>query len=163
MVITGHGSIDDPEGDVIYKHLIEKLNKIRAINSQDAQWVDDVIMVRLDPSDQMLNAILSCAMAAFQLSLREGFEVKVSEALLKGIPVVAYNSGGIALQIEEKKDGYLIKRGDVTAVANAMYTLATNSQKLKKLKHGAKNKQREWILTPSNILQWNYILLENSP
>ena len=119
-----------------------------------------MIVVRLGSSDQMLNAILNGATVAFQLSLREGFEVKVSEALLKGIPVVAYNSGGIALQIDEKKDGYLIERGDIAEVCNAMYTLITNPQQLRELKYNAKNKLREWILSPFNVLQWNYILLE---
>ena len=108
-----------------------------------------MIVVRLGSSDQMLNAILNGATVAFQLSLREGFEVKVSEALLKGIPVVAYNSGGIALQIDEKKDGYLIERGDIAEVCNAMYTLITNPQQLRELKYNAKN---------SNLLYTNYYL-----
>jgi glycosyltransferase involved in cell wall biosynthesis len=159
LVITGHGSIDDPEGDTIYKEVIEKLNKIRDLNDKNSQWVNDVIVVRLGPSDQMLNTILTGAAVAFQLSIREGFEVKISEALLKGIPVVAYNSGGISLQIEDGKDGYLVETGDLTAVCNTMYKLVTDPKHLKELKDTAKNKRREWILSPSNVLQWNKILL----
>jgi alpha,alpha-trehalose phosphorylase (configuration-retaining) len=49
---------------------------------------------------------------ALQLSTRESFEVKVSEALRKGILVVATKAGGIPLQIEHGKSGYLIEPGD---------------------------------------------------
>jgi len=53
-----------------------------------------------------------------------------------------------------------VERGDLTAVCDAMYKLVTDPEHLKKLKDNAKNKQREWILSHSNVLQWNKILLE---
>ena len=40
----------------------------------------DVSVMRLGPIDQELNALMSEAKVACQLSTREGFEVKVSEA-----------------------------------------------------------------------------------
>jgi hypothetical protein len=41
---------------------------------------EDISVMRLGPIDQSLNALLSQARVALQLSTSEGFEVKVSEA-----------------------------------------------------------------------------------
>ena len=49
---------------------------------------------------------------ALQLSTREGVEVKVSEALHSGKPVIALRMGGIPLQIVDGKSGYLCEPGD---------------------------------------------------
>jgi trehalose synthase len=50
-----------------------------------------------------------------QKSLREGFGLVVSEALWKGRPVVAGNVGGIPLQIEDRKTGFLVNTPDECA------------------------------------------------
>lgn len=157
LVITGHGSIDDPEGTFIYRSIMTLLDGLKKTEYSD--YVDDIIVVRLGPSDQMLNAILASAMCAFQMSHREGFEVKVSEALLKGVPVVAYASGGIPLQIRDGVDGHLLERRDVSAVTNIMHRLATDKDHLRYLQTHARNDNREWVLTPSNVLRWNQIML----
>lgn len=77
LVICGHGSIDDPDGSMIYDQTMD------AIHTHHPDLADDIIVIRLGPSDQMLNAIMSLCTVALQLSTREGFEVKVSEALHK--------------------------------------------------------------------------------
>ena len=43
-----------------------------------------------------------------QKSLREGFGLSVTEALWKGTPVIGGNCGGIRIQIEYGKNGYLV-------------------------------------------------------
>ena len=160
LVITGHGSIDDPEASFIHRNIMHQLQEACDANDgKRAEFVEDIIVVRLGPSDQMLNAVLAGATCAFQLSLREGFEVKVSEALIKGVPVIAYASGGIPLQIRDNDDGHLLETGDIDAVAKMMKRLYTDKDHLKLLQNGAQKNNREWILTPSNCLQWNKIML----
>lgn len=159
LVITGHGSIDDPEGSVVYRMVMKLLeNKKR----EDAAIVENIVVVRLGPSDQLLNAILQGATCAFQLSHREGFEIKVSEALLKGVPVVAYRTGGISLQIRDEIDGHLLPAGDVDAVAETMKKLYCDKQHLSNLKRNAAFDNREWILTPSNVIHWNRLMLRKN-
>ena len=162
LVITGHGSIDDPEGRVIHSEIIERMHGMMANEAIPDDFVRDIIVVRLGPSDQMLNAMLSGAVGAFQLSLREGFEVKVSEALLKGIPVIAYETGGIPLQIRDNVDGHLVPTGDICGVADKMRLLTLDKKHHARLKQHAQEDNREWILTPSNVLQWNYIMLNGN-
>lgn len=47
-----------------------------------------------------------------QLSTKEGFEVKVTEAVRKRIPVIASKAGGIPLQIREGINGWLHEPSD---------------------------------------------------
>jgi glycosyltransferase involved in cell wall biosynthesis len=159
LVITGHGSIDDPEGSVIYEEISRLLTEM-SDSSDDyiADIAKDVIHVRLGPSDQMLNALLSCSLVAFQLSHREGFEVKITEALLKGVPVVAYRAGGIPLQIQHEVDGLLLTVGDITGVAQAMYKLTNDVHYRARICENATSLTqefaREWLMTPMNVLHW---------
>ena len=74
LIIMGHGSIDDPDGTVIY----EKLHDIVATKEYELVQ-GDVSIVRAPPSDSILGCILQGAWVATQLSTREGFEVKVTE------------------------------------------------------------------------------------
>ncbi|KAG0635576.1 hypothetical protein HOY80DRAFT_1093033 [Tuber brumale] len=77
----------------------------------------------------MLHAMITTAKIVVQLSLREGFEVKVSEALHHGKPVVATRAGGIHLQIEDGKSGFLVEHAkasvsdEVGTVGNAAFWL----------------------------------------
>ena len=99
LLICGHGSVDDPDGGHIYDEIIEYLEtKVPHIRHL-------ICAMRVRPSDQVLNAILSKATIALQLSTSEGFEVKVSEAIHKGKPVIATRAGGIPLQVTHGKNG----------------------------------------------------------
>jgi alpha,alpha-trehalose phosphorylase (configuration-retaining) len=62
--------------------------------------------------ESILNALMANAKIALQLSTREGVEVKVSEAIHAGIPIVASRTGGIPLQIEDGKSGYIVDAGN---------------------------------------------------
>ncbi|EUC56818.1 trehalose synthase [clock-controlled protein-9] protein, putative, partial [Rhizoctonia solani AG-3 Rhs1AP] len=113
--------------------------------------------MRIGPSDQILNALLSNATVVLQLSLREGFEVKVSEALHHGKPVIATRAGGIPLQIQHGKSGYLVDVGDTTAVANHLYDLWTNRELYTQMSEFAKNNVSDEVGTLGNALSWLYL------
>lgn len=151
LVICGHSSIDDPDGSMIYDQTMS------LIHDQFSQYQDDIIVVRLGPSDQLLNAILSMSMVALQLSTREGFEVKVSEALHKGKPVIATQAGGIPLQIEHGKSGYLVPRGDHDAVAKHLHDLFTDERLYEEMSSYAKHHVSDEVHTVGNALSWLYL------
>jgi glycosyltransferase involved in cell wall biosynthesis len=69
---------------------------------------------------------MSNAKVVLQLSSREGFEVKVSEAIHKGKPIIATKAGGIPLQVQHGKNGFLVDVGDSSAVAKHLYDLWTD-------------------------------------
>ena len=52
-----------------------------------------------------------------------GFEIKVTEAIIKGTPVIAYAAGGIPHQIKHGVTGFLVKTGDIDKVADYLFQL----------------------------------------
>lgn len=75
LIIMGHGSVDDPDGTMIYEQIHDTLS-----TDEYSLVKGDVAVVRAPPSDSILGCILQGAWVATQLSTREGFEVKVTEA-----------------------------------------------------------------------------------
>lgn len=155
LVICGHGSVDDPDGTVIFEQTqaIIQSKKFSLIAS-------DIIAVRLPASDQLLNMIMRGAYVALQLSHREGFEVKVTEALEKGIPVIAYEAGGIPLQIKRNENGFLIPIGDTEGVANKLLELFRNPDLREKMSQAAKTGVTEEYFTVWNAMSWLHMILE---
>ncbi|KIW70024.1 hypothetical protein PV04_02335 [Phialophora macrospora] len=152
LVICGHGSIDDPDATIIYDQTMALILK------SYPDLVDDIVVVRLGPSDQILNAILSLCTVAFQLSTREGFEVKVSEALHKGKPIIATIAGGIPLQVEDGKSGYLVSRGDHESVAKHLYDLVTDKDLYNRMSEYARTHVSDEVHTVGNALSWMYMV-----
>lgn len=118
---------------------------------------DYISVIRLGPSDQMLNALLSKAKIALQLSTREGFEVKVSEAIHKGKPVIASRAGGIPLQVQDGKNGFLVDVGDTEAVAKCLYDLWTDEELYNRMSEAALHTVSDEVTTVGNALSWLYL------
>ncbi|WWC91987.1 uncharacterized protein L201_006941 [Kwoniella dendrophila CBS 6074] len=118
LIIMGHGSVDDPDGTWIYEKLHDTLG-----TSEYSLVKDDVAIVRAPPSDSILGCILQGAWVATQLSTREGFEVKVTEAVNKRVPIIASDAGGIPLQVKHGKNGWIVPTGDREAVANLLFDI----------------------------------------
>lgn len=123
LVIAGNASIDDPDGIPIYQLISEMLS-----TASYREIASDVKVMRVPHFDQLLNTLLRECVVALQLSHKEGFEVKVSEALMKGKPIIATRTGGIPLQIRDNKSGFLVNVGDTNAVAKHLFQLLTNKK-----------------------------------
>nr|AOR51716.1 trehalose synthase [Phaffia rhodozyma] len=118
LIICGHGSVDDPDGEIIFEEIHETLS------SKEYQFIkDDVSVVRVPPCDRTLGAILQGAWCATQLSTKEGFEVKVTEAIHKRVPIIASKAGGIPLQVKDGVNGWLVDPGDSEAVSERLLEL----------------------------------------
>jgi hypothetical protein len=113
--------------------------------------------MRVPPSDQMLDALMGSAKIALQLSLREGFEVKVSEALHAGKPIVASNTGGIPLQIQHGKSGFLTEAGDNETVAKHLFDLYTDDKLYKQMSDFARKNVSDEVGTVGNAAAWMYL------
>ncbi len=149
LVIAGNGATDDPESVPIYQEVIRHINADAFKNIKD-----DIKVARLPHNDQLLNVLLGGAKIALQLSHREGFEIKVTEALMKGIPVIAYKTGGIPLQILDGKTGYLIQKGKTKEVAEKIDLLLSDKNLYKKLSLNAKNNINDDFLTINSLYHW---------
>lgn len=143
LVLIGHGSVDDPEGRTVYS---ETLEYIKQTGSKH------IIAIQVPPSDQILNCILSNAKICLQLSVSEGFEIKVTESILKCVPVFVYDSGGLPLQVADGITGYVIPQGDTTTVANHLeHVLETMEFRFIMRNH---IKYSKLLTTPFQIMAW---------
>ncbi|RDI86551.1 Repressible alkaline phosphatase [Venturia inaequalis] len=151
LVIAGHGAIDDPDATLIYNQTLSQ------ITAKYSDLKDDIVLLRLGPTDQLLNVLLSNAKIALQLFTREGFEVKVSEALHKGIPVIATNAGGIPLQVIPTKSGFIVEPGDYKAVAGHIHTLFSDTHLYNSMSSFAASHVSPEVGTVGNALCWMYL------
>ena len=99
LALIGFMADDDPQGWEIY-------NSVRA----EAEGDPDIhILTNLNGvGAHEVNAFQRVADVVIQKSVREGFGLVVSEAVWKGTPVVAGNTGGIPLQIQNGTGGVLV-------------------------------------------------------
>ncbi|KAF1933785.1 glycosyltransferase family 4 protein [Didymella exigua CBS 183.55] len=151
LVIAGHGAIDDPDATIIFDQT-EK-----ALNDKYADIKGDIVVMRVGPTDQILNILMSNARVALQLSTREGFEVKVSEALHHGVPIIATRRGGIPLQVEHGKSGFLVDVGEHDSVANYLNHLFTDEDAYVAMANYAANHVSDEVSTVGNALSWLYL------
>jgi trehalose synthase len=98
LLIAGMAA-DDPEGWTYF----EKTAR-HAGDDEDVHLLTDFKGVK----DLEVNAFQRASHVMLQMSTREGFGLSVTEALWKGIPVVARDVGGIPLQVVNGTDGFLI-------------------------------------------------------
>jgi len=105
----------------------------------------------------VLNALLANSKIALQLSTREGFEVKVSEALHARKPVIASRTGGIPLQVQHGKSGYLCEVGDNDRVAGHLYDLYTDEKLYQAVSSFARKNVSDEVSTVGNSAAWLYL------
>jgi trehalose synthase len=99
LALVGSMALDDPEGWRVY----------RTIQQEVAADPDIHVFTNLTGVGNVeVNAFQRLADVVVQKSIREGFGLVVSEALWKGTPVVAGRAGGIPLQLEDGRSGYLV-------------------------------------------------------
>ncbi|KAK4689437.1 hypothetical protein P7C73_g671, partial [Tremellales sp. Uapishka_1] len=117
LIIMGHGSVDDPDGTTLATKEYELVK-------------NDVSIVRAPPSDSILGCILQGSWVATQLSTREGFEVKVTEAINHRVPIIASDAGGIPLQVKEGVNGWVVPSGNSSAVASLLLDIHAGKTKV---------------------------------
>lgn len=153
LVLAGHGSIDDPDGAPLF-HLT--LDTIRS--SRFSGLTNDIKVALLPHIDQVLNMLLRESYAVLQLSHQDGFEVKVTEALMKGKPVIAYKTGGIQLQILNGSNGLLVSPvGNVEGVSKSLHNLFDHTRLYSSYCRSATSHYRKDVDTVHNAINWLYL------
>ena len=96
-----------------------------------------------------VNAFQSGSDVVVQKSTREGFGLVVSEAMWKGTPVVGSRVGGIAHQIEDGQNGYLVSSDE--ECADRTVDLLQNPQARRQMGRRARDTVREHFLAPRHL------------
>jgi len=137
LVICGSMAADDPEGQQVF----EKIKK-RANNHIKK---GDVLLITSE-NNILVNALQRTSAVVVQKSTKEGFGLSVTEALWKGKPVVASDTGGIAHQITDGENGYLLGPDDNQGFADIILDLIDNPKRGIEVGKAAKESVRQKFL-----------------
>jgi len=153
LVLCGNMATDDPEGLMIFQE----------IQQQAKQLIDsgDVILLTVENSI-LVNALQRSAALIIQKSLREGFGLTVTEGLWKEKPVVASDVGGISLQIEDQKSGFLLEPDDNDGFADRIIEILKNPALAKELGQKGKETVKEKFLTTRILMDYLDLMNELS-
>jgi trehalose synthase len=139
LLLLGSDAEDDPEGQAVYD----------AVKQRQAQSpVADDITVIMENNAELVNAAQRGSDIVVQKSIREGFGLTVSEAMLKGTPVVASNVGGITEQIQHGENGFLHDPHDHDSFANTILNVLDDEEMQEVIGRNAKQTvQQRFLLT----------------
>ncbi|KAI2622270.1 glycosyltransferase family 4 protein [Xylaria nigripes] len=151
LVLAGNSSIDDPDAGMVFNEALSQ------VEQKSPELLTDITIMRLQANDQLLNTLIAHAHVVLQLSTREGFEVKVSEALHAGRPVIATRAGGIPIQVKEDENAFLVEPGDFRSVARHLLDLSTDHELWKRMSQAAETGVSDEVGTIGNALCWYYL------
>jgi trehalose synthase len=147
LVLVGSMAHDDPEG----WHYLEQTEERRA-SDPDVHVLTNLQGV----GDTAVNAFQRDSDVVIQKSIREGFGLTVSEAMWKEKPVIAGNAGGLRLQVEEGKTGYLVD--SVEQCAERLLELLQNPGLRDKMGAAGKARVRDRVLTVREVTEYLELL-----
>lgn len=73
------------------------------------------------------------------------------------IPIIATQAGGIPLQVQHDKNGFLVEPGDYLSVASHMHTLITDNALYDRMSSYARESVSDEVSTVGNALSWLYL------
>lgn len=127
FVVLGNGSVDDPSGDMMLEEIMDLRGLTKELDpAKYGNITEDLKVIRVPHNDVAINALLKGAKVALQPSIAEGFESRVTDAILQGVPVIGSDRGGIPLQIIDGESGYIIDPDDTEQWANRITELLTD-------------------------------------
>ena len=130
-------AIDDPEAFDVLDKVVEY-----AKGDSDIHLYSDPKIV----NQPEVGAVQKGAKVIMQKSLREGFGLTVTEAMWKGTPVIGGNCGGIRIQIDHGRTGYLVDT--VEECATAMLEILNNPDQAKAMgKLGREHVRQNFLIT----------------
>jgi len=149
LVLCGSMASDDPEGLEIYEDI---KNKAEDLNG-------DVFMTTVE-SNTLVNSIQSIADVIIQFSSKEGFGLTITEAMFKRTPVIATKVGGIVLQIEDGKNGFLVEPTDVDGCADRVIEVLKNKKLSRELGDNARKSVTDKFLMTRLLSNYMDLIIE---
>lgn len=140
LVMAGSMANDDPEGWGYYQRTIEHAGG------------DPDIHLLCNLTDIEIGILQQAADVVIQKSIREGFGLTVAEAMWKGRPVVAGNVGGIPLQIDHGKTGFLAD--NTQEYVNFVFYLLRHPEVACEVGHQAREYVRQHLLITRNLADY---------
>lgn len=142
LVLCGSAAADDPEGAKVLERVRRKGRKLEEEGR--------LIIINME-NELLVNVLQRSSAVVVQKSIMEGFGLTVTEALWKETPVVASKVGGIPLQIEDGKTGFLLDPRDTEGFAEKIVLLLKDPELGRKMGEEGKEHVRKQYLLPRLI------------
>ncbi len=97
---------------------------------------------------------LHAADGGLYASEKESFGMAVLETMSFGNPVVATRVGGFAEVVQDKKTGFLVKLGDVDAMAGAIRVLADDPERARRMGAAARERAEQEFSSQKSVEQY---------
>lgn len=143
LLLAGSLAHDDPEGMRLYEELVRDRD-----DDRDLFILSNVQQV----GNTTINAFQRAADVVIQKSIREGFGLTVSEAAWKSKPIIGGRAGGITLQVEHGRTGYLVD--SVEECAERTLELLENPGTARQMGEAGRELVREHFLTTRELGDW---------
>ncbi|MGE5588552.1 MAG: glycosyltransferase [Clostridia bacterium] len=143
LALVGSMAADDPEGAAYYRMSLE-----HAAGDPDVHVLSNLNGI----GNADVNAFQTAADVVVQKSIREGFGLTVSEGLWKARPVVAGDVGGIPLQVENGKSGFLVS--SVEECAERVLYLLTHPDESREMGLTGKEHVRRRFLSTRHLVDY---------
>jgi trehalose synthase len=143
LLLAGSLANDDPEGMRLYEELLHDRD-----DDRDLFILSNVQQV----GNTTINAFQRASHVVIQKSIREGFGLTVSEAAWKATPVIGGRAGGITLQIEHGRTGYLVD--SIEETAERTLELLENPERAQTMGQAGRELVRENFLTTRELGDW---------
>jgi trehalose synthase len=143
LLLAGSLAHDDPEGMRLYEELLRDRG-----DDRDLFILSNVQQV----GNTTINAFQRESDVVIQKSIREGFGLTVAEAAWKSKPVVGGRAGGITLQVEHSRTGYLVE--SVEECAERALELLRDPDRAKAMGEAGRELVRENFLTTRELGDW---------
>jgi glycosyltransferase involved in cell wall biosynthesis len=102
LLIAGNGSVDDPDR-------LWMIDEMMALRHEKHGAIKDYIKVLgVSHNYAAVNALMRTNMFAINPSTAEGFEHRATESIIKGVPAIVSNRGGLPLQVKEGVSGLVL-------------------------------------------------------
>jgi trehalose synthase len=141
LALVGEMALDDPEGWEIYQKVAAE-----AAGDRDIHLLTNLTGV----NNIEVNAFQRMSQVVIQKSTREGFGLVVSEALFKGVPVVAGATGGIRLQMADGAGGLLVN--SIEECGEALVRLLTDPALAREASESGRRRASAYFLTPRLLI-----------
>ncbi len=141
LIIVGNSATDDPEGNRVYE-------EIKQLVGDDK---DIYLLLNVENNDEVVGSLMAIADCFVHIATREGFGLVVTEAMWQGVPVIGSNVGGIAKQVKNGVNGFLIRPYEYKDIARAMNSFIEDKKLRAEFGKNAQAHVRKNFLLPQMV------------
>jgi trehalose synthase len=149
---------DDPEATEVLDELIRSYRELPEPLRKDVAILS-LPMRSLKENALMVNALQRCSTVVVQNSLREAFGLTATEAMWKGVPIVASWAHGLREQVRNGIDGVLIQNPeDPDEIARRLNDALEDPARSERLALNAQQRVRDDFLVFTQLCRWLRVL-----